>query len=283
MTEASEDSHWRLQGLSSETIETYRRQGVVKIDLIDLIGQEAFDDMRQAFLDAEARDFAFMQEPGWHAPKTAVRRYPALRHHYPAIAAVAYSPAIGKAAAQLADVPRVRLWGDHTLIKVPGGSATAWHQDLPHFPIDRSGWVNFWIAIDDLDHDTGPLQYLPGSHRLGTFGRLGYFDNTRPLSHEALSNRTPPVAGFDHLIKEEDRQFVGQPLASALRAGEAFVHNGLVLHGSGENRTDRPRRVLGIIYFDADAQYTGMPRMETDGLGLRPFGKFYHPNFPLIG
>lgn len=258
----------QLPGLSPEQMRAYRRDGIIKINLVDLIGSEAFTALQEAYLDAVANDFGFAEEPAWNNAESSIRRHVALRAQYPAFAAVACSPVLGRAAAQLMGAERVRLWMDHTLMKYPGTRSVGWHQDMPYFPIDRSRWVTFWIAIEDMDETMAPLQYLAGSHRLGVVGRQAHVNEPW---------------GYDHLLSDDDRALVGDRVALPLRAGEAFIHDGLTLHGSETNRSDRVRRALGIIYMDADTLYNGMPRPETDGLGLVPFEPFDHPNFPIVG
>ena len=39
-----------------------------------------------------------------------------------------------------------------------------------------------------------------------------------------------------------------------LRAGDCCFHSGWVVHGAGENRSDRPRRAMVVTYFDDGAR-----------------------------
>jgi ectoine hydroxylase-related dioxygenase (phytanoyl-CoA dioxygenase family) len=90
-----------------------------------------------------------------------------------------------------------------------------------------------WIALDDSTRDNGCLQYIPGSHRwplLPITGLAGNMDEIQTV-----------------LSEEQRQQF--KPVAIELKAGEATFHHPLMVHGSYENRTDRPRRATVINVF----------------------------------
>ena len=86
----------------------------------------------------------------------------------------------------------------------------------------------------------------------------------------------------DDYLYDGHLEEVGEIASYSLRAGEAVIHDGLTLHGSQTNRSDRTRRGWACVFFPADTQYTGMPRLESDGLGLLPFQPFDHPRFPIV-
>ena len=173
-------------------------------------------------------------------------------------------------AGQLMDEDQVRLVDDAALVKPArrdGGDPTNWHQDAPNFPFDRRGFLTIWIAVTDIELEQGPLTLLPGSHRLGLLGAVdGAGDGLR----------------LDDVLTAEDRAYIGEPVTTALRAGDATVHDGSLLHSAGPNRTDRPRRAWGVRFIPAETLYTGAAHQLFDGLGLEPFEPFEHEYFPLI-
>jgi ectoine hydroxylase-related dioxygenase (phytanoyl-CoA dioxygenase family) len=177
---------------------------------------------------------------------------------------------IAPVAARLMGASQVRLIDDVALVKPPkheGGDPTVWHQDAPNFPFDRRGFLTVWIAVDDVPLDQGPLTFLPGSHRIGL---LGAIDGGGEEIH------------LDSLLQPDDREHVGEPVATALDAGDASVHSGYLLHSAGPNLTSRPRRAWGVRFIPADTLYTGGAHRSFDNLGLRPFQPFEHADFPLI-
>ena len=167
----------------------------------------------------------------------------------------------------------VRYWNDILAKKSPTRSSTAstatgWHQDFPNHPIDRVGGATIWIALADVDPDQGAMSFVSGSHREGPLGRT-YSSGT-------------VTGGRDQLEQHPwllDRYEVSQPVA--LRAGDATFHHPLVVHGSGLNRTDKPRWSFIVMYIAADAVYTGATYPATDSSGLQVGAPFDNPSFPL--
>ena len=140
-----------------------------------------------------------------------------------------------------------------------------------------------WLAIDDVDPDMSAMQYVPGSHRIGSLGRQIPYDAARrgELSPDILRSGGMPKHYAD-LMNDTDRQSVGDLTSVSVRSGEAIVHDGMLIHSTGPNRSAKVRRALGILFIAADAQYTGMPRKEFDDLGLEPYKPFAHPDFPVV-
>lgn len=91
-----------------------------------------------------------------------------------------------------------------------------------------------WIGLDDSTRDNGCVNYVPGSHRWDLLPITG-------------------LAGDMNAIREvlDDEQWEAftHPVAVELRAGECTFHHPLMVHGSFENRTERPRRATVINAF----------------------------------
>jgi ectoine hydroxylase-related dioxygenase (phytanoyl-CoA dioxygenase family) len=177
---------------------------------------------------------------------------------------------VGRVAARLLGHSAVRLLDDVALVKPSrheGGDPTIWHQDAPNFPFDRRGFMTVWIAVDDVSLDHGPLTFVPRSHRLGLLG--------------AVDGGGEEV-GIEALLRPEDYAYIGEPITTALSAGDASVHDGSILHSAGPNLTDRPRLAWGVRFIPPGTLYTGGAHRSFDKLGLKPFEPFDHPSFPLI-
>jgi ectoine hydroxylase-related dioxygenase (phytanoyl-CoA dioxygenase family) len=177
---------------------------------------------------------------------------------------------LGQTAARLMDVDRVRLVDDVAFVKPPrqeGGESTIWHQDSSNYPFDRRGFLTLWIAINDIPLEQGPLTFVPGSHRIGLLGAVDGGGEDIDL---------------DSFLKPWDYAHVGPPVATALRAGDASVHDGYMLHSAGPNLTPQPRLAWGVRFIPASTLYTGGPHRTFDKLGLKPFEPFEHEAFPLI-
>ncbi len=144
---------------------------------------------------------------------------------------ILWNPAFTVPASQLLEGP-VRFWHDQLFCKPPRhGGVVAWHQDYSYWTRTiPMAHLTCWIGLDDATADNGCLQYIPGSHRW----------NLLPM---------PQLAGGMETIREvltpeQLEQF--QPKAIELKQGECAFHHPLMIHGSYENRTDRPRRAVVI-------------------------------------
>jgi Phytanoyl-CoA dioxygenase (PhyH) len=179
---------------------------------------------------------------------------------------VILSAVMGVNVARLLNVSRVRFLSGGFLRKPPAGDEagpTPYHQDFPGHAFDRSTFLTFWIALQDLPADSGTLRFFERSHERGVLGNI--FADGTDLPSRCLE------------LKNED---LSGPLS--LRAGDATVHHALTVHGAPANQTATDRWGYSFIYFDADALYTGGVEVFPEGVALRPMQPFDHPAFPLI-
>jgi ectoine hydroxylase-related dioxygenase (phytanoyl-CoA dioxygenase family) len=130
----------------------------------------------------------------------------------------------------------VRFWHDQLFCKpAKHGGVVAWHQDYSYWTRTRPmAHLTCWIALDDSTRDNGCVYYVPGSHRwdlLPVTGLAGDMDGIREVLTDA-----------------QWRAFQ-RPVAVELAAGYCSFHHPLMVHGSRENRTERPRRATVINVF----------------------------------
>ncbi len=146
-----------------------------------------------------------------------------------------WHPAFVTAAEQLLDGP-VRFWHDQLFCKpAQHGGVVAWHQDYSYWI--RTGplaHLTCWIGLDDADEDNGCVQYIPGSHRWDLLPITGLAGDMDAI-HDVL---TP-----------DQWETFQSPVSAVLKKGECTFHHALTVHGSFENRTDRPRRATVINAF----------------------------------
>ena len=176
----------------------------------------------------------------------------------------------------------ILMWSNFLAVKIgtKQGSARAsqpafWHQDGPDLPLDRPGWVRFWIALDRVSATMGPIRFVDGSHRLGLLGR----------THLDRAGHTPEAALYDE-YPELSQLPVIEPLE--FEPGDATAHGMFTLYGDRANDTDHPRWTLVLAYFADDTFYTGnqLCAGETVGkleeAGLPPGEQFGGPVFPPV-
>lgn len=147
---------------------------------------------------------------------------------------VLWHPAFTVPASQLLDGP-VRFWHDQLFCKpARHGGVVAWHQDYSYWTRTKPmAHLTCWIGLDDATVNNGCIHYVPGSHKWDLLPVTG-------LANDMDAIRTV-------LTDEQKADF--NPVAIELKAGEAAFHHPLMVHGSYENRTDRPRRAMVINVF----------------------------------
>ena len=120
------------------------------------------------------------------------------------------------------------------------GQPTPPHQDGYYFHLSPCEAVTGWLALDDVDDETGCVRYVPGSHRSAEF---------RPHGQTG-------VLGFSQGITDygtpadlaAERAFPGP-------AGTFLMHHARTIHLAGGNRSaTRTRRALGFIYYSKAAK-----------------------------
>jgi len=191
--------------------------------------------------------------------------------HVEPFRSIAYSKEIGRNAQRFMgrDVP-INYHADMMAVKMPAGEVasapTGFHQDWVNFPFDRGGFLTFWFALDEITPEQGAMRFYQGAHKAGPLGKMGLISGM-------------PVDEYYPDLK--DRYPLSEPIH--LNAGDATVHNGMVVHGAPENSTERPRWVFLCSYHPADTCYTGAPHhIFSPDLGLEVGKPIKHELFPAI-
>jgi phytanoyl-CoA hydroxylase len=111
------------------------------------------------------------------------------------------------------------------------GTYLPYHQDAgDQWGLDRDPFVTIWTALDDATVENGCVQVIPGSHKLGLLSAHGH-----TITPEQEARHAP----------DEASAFL------TAKAGEVFLLHNLLLHRSGINTTDSPRRAFSVVYMDA--------------------------------
>jgi hypothetical protein len=174
------------------------------------------------------------------------------------------SKEIGRAAHRLMNRKRltdeeigVRYCEDALLYLPPNEADRShrYHQDAA-FGTDRTGGFNVWVALDEVTPEQGAMRFLTNSHREG------------PLGSYNLGSEGSVVDHYPKLFElyELSPPFHYQP-------GDVTIHYGYTIHGTPENRTDRPRWSYVPTYIPADNKV-----LDGSPLGMpEP-----HERFPLV-
>jgi len=230
---------WERYKLSDEQVAFYHENGY-------LTGVRILTDDQIAKLRSELVEFFDPNHPGhelWYEYHTNESSKPdtVLFHALgawrirPGFHDILWHPAFTVAASQLLG-GAVRFWHDQLFCKpAKHGGVVAWHQDYSYWTRTRPmAHLTCWIGLDESTRDNGCVHYVPRSHRWDLLPITGLAGNMEAIR--------------DVLTPAQWEQFT-HPVAIELKAGECSFHHPLMVHGSFENRTGKPRRATVINAF----------------------------------
>ncbi len=152
-----------------------------------------------------------------------------------------FSTRLARIAADLMGVQGVRIYHDQALYKEPSGGITPWHADQFYWPLASPNTVTVWIPLQETPMEMGPLAFAAGSQNVAIGRDLEISDESEEVLAETLRKQNFHV---------HDTPF---------ELGEISYHAGWTFHRAGPNGSDRPRKVMTMIYIDKD-QIITQPR-----------------------
>lgn len=143
-----------------------------------------------------------------------------------------------------------------------------WHQDTYLNPLHvGDSYAAVWIALEDIHPDSGPFQYVPGSHRWPTVTQekiFRYVDNTDHRWPAHTEKFLTPI--FERKIAEmslrADRPW--NVVTHLPKRGDVLIWHGRLVHrGSTPRDPSRPRRAV-IAHYSGINHRPDMPRPLRD-------------------
>jgi ectoine hydroxylase-related dioxygenase (phytanoyl-CoA dioxygenase family) len=159
-----------------------------------------------------------------------------------------------------------------------------WHQDDYLNPDFVNSWYcAVWMALDHIEPDCGPFQYVPGSQRwpLMRGGKVRSF-----LTEEESSRREGPL-GYNEWPKYSERYVVpaieaeieargAPPITFLAEKGDVLIWHGRLMHrGSAPLVPGKERRSL-ITHYSGRGHREDMPNRRRDANGME-YAWFDHP------
>ena len=264
---------WEKYMLSDQQVAFFNENGY-------LAGIKMLEDAQINFLRNELTEIADVHHPGhkfyyeFHSnessdPSTILFHALGAWRIGPGFHDVLWNPRFLVAASQLLGNVPVRFWHDQLFWKpAKKGGVVAWHQDYSYWTRTKPvAHLTCWCGLDDATKENGCLQYIAGSHRWGL------------LPKPVLAG---DIQGIRDFLDDEQKKQFDHPQYAEVKAGEAIFHHSLTLHGSGENKSDKPRRAFvinvfadGVISDSNEPLLEGVPVVEK---GRKMEGQF----FPLL-
>ena len=142
--------------------------------------------------------------------------------------------------------PGVRLKNSKLNLKeAEGGAPVEWHQDWAFYPHTNEDVLAVGVMLDDCQLENGPLLILPGSHKGPVYDHHadGFFCGAMdPSRCDTDFSKAVPCLG---------------------PAGSISIHHARAVHGSADNVSPYPRRLLLYELTAVDAwPLLGVPNLD---------------------
>ena len=139
-----------------------------------------------------------------------------------------------------------------------------WHFDKHYWQTSTSErMLTAFIPLHDCDEEMGTITMVDGSHR---WTETGTDDTT--TRHFAERDRSE----LERMLAE-NAAYNGaevRKVPMVIPKGHMSFHHCRTYHGSGPNRSDRPRRAISLHLQDGDNDYRGVPARDGGVVGVQP-------------
>jgi hypothetical protein len=215
---------------------------------------------------AGSRDRRLSHRPSrlayWEPQHGLVQRHNDYIHYEDdTIGQILRKPIIGAVAARLAGADVIRLF-QSTLIMKPAEvdeatNTVPWHFDKHYWSTSSSErMLTAFIPLHDCDEEMGTITMIDGSNRWTEIG-----DRDSVTLHFAHRDRDE----LEEML-EENAGYNGVEIRKVpmnIRKGHMSFHHCRTYHGSGANRSGRPRRAISLHLQDGENSYC--ERRLSDG------------------
>jgi ectoine hydroxylase-related dioxygenase (phytanoyl-CoA dioxygenase family) len=194
----------------------------------------------------------------WEPANGDVQRHNDYVHYESdSIAKILLKPVIGAVAARLAGASEIRVFQSTLIYKPPvpdePTNIVPWHFDKHYWSSSASErMLTAFIPFHDCDEELGTITMVDGSHR---WEEVGADDST--TRHFAERDRTQLeemlVANAAYNGVEVNK------IPMIIPKGHMSFHHCRIYHGSGPNRSDRPRRAISFHLQDSDNAFREFP------------------------
>ncbi len=144
----------------------------------------------------------------------------------------------------------VKLNQDSIYFVQPQCGSTSFHADNPYqcWHTSNGGIVTAWLALSEINNDSGGIEYLLGSNRENKA-------ESKMIKGNFISDGKNP---YDEAkVKFGDdwntKFFLFRPI---LQPGDLLIHHGDIWHGSSLNNSNRARISLSLHLMDGESRFS---------------------------
>lgn len=128
------------------------------------------------------------------------------------------------------------------------GSEQKTHSDSIHmttFPL--GGLLGVWIALEDIEHDNGPLHYYPGSHKLPYFLNKDY-DNEGNF----FLTGNKGYSEYEKMIDTKIIEYGLEKKVFTAKAGDMLIWHANLFHGGEIHQNSSKTRKSVVFHYYAN-------------------------------
>jgi non-heme Fe2+,alpha-ketoglutarate-dependent halogenase len=157
--------------------------------------------------------------------------------------------------------PDLFLYTSRFFIKdAHSGGFAAWHQDSSYFGLRPHDHVTAWVALSDVNMESGPVEFAKGSHIRGQL-----------MQRSKMVEGSVNTAG-QIIVEWFDQTETG---FGVLKPGQFSLHHTCCVHQSGANQSDAPRIGVALSYIPTRTRNIGSVRMPVTLVrGRDEYGNF---------
>tara|TARA_X000001036_G_scaffold179967_1_gene170382 strand:- start:10334 stop:11068 length:735 start_codon:yes stop_codon:yes gene_type:complete len=121
------------------------------------------------------------------------------------------------------------------------------HQDNHYWHLINDKGITLWIALDNSNKKNGAVFYFNGSHKLGL-----------------LEHKLSKVTGLSQELKYKDILKYFKKTTPELKAGDALIHNCMIIHGSNSNKSKSSRIGLTMRFISSVNKFNIINKKKYD-------------------
>lgn len=120
------------------------------------------------------------------------------------------------------------------------------HSDYSHFgTIPKLKLVGSWIALQNIDENSGPLQVVPGSHKMKIYN---FFDHTKEMP-TSLNDMKKNYSKYEKWIKIKIKEKKLKSITPKMKKGDCIIWDANLLHGSPKCKNNKLFRRSQVTHW----------------------------------
>ncbi len=190
----------------------------------------------------------------WQPDNGDVQRHNDYIHYESdSVARILRKPIVGAVAARLAQASEIRVFQSTLIFKPPRPEETSnivpWHFDRHYWQTNTSdNMLTAFIPFHHCDEQMGTITMVDGSHRWKEIG-----DNDSTTRHFADRDNSELEVMLAENAAYNNAEVKKIPMI--IPKGHMSFHHCRIYHGSGANRSSRPRRAISFHLQDGPNAY----------------------------